>query len=139
MRILRLRHQSQIFHSQQFDLIHDRIKLNRATAFSLMGAGLSGAKGVNKIITCHIVNIYVVPTLINGLESQNIIKSQMNELEKYYGFTLRQLHSLPQHVAKEAVYLLVGALLLWPILHMQTLNLLQKMAKCSLLYQVDLR
>ena len=77
---------------------------------------------------------------IYGLERQNIKKPQMNNLGTYYRSTLSQLHSLPQHVAKEAIYLLVGVLLLEVILHIQTLNLFPKPAKdqCSLLYQVAL-
>ena len=66
-------------------LIQDKIKLARATEFSLMGTALY-YKWCQRIesndnMTCHMVNIYVVPRLIYRLESQNIGKPHMIELE----------------------------------------------------------
>ena len=119
-------------------LIDDRVKLGRATAFSLMGAGFCGARGLNPVVTREMVSLYITPRMLYGLETQILNRTQINILEDFYRSMLRQLQALPQHVAKEAIYLLLGMLPLEAILDMRTLKLLQKIASDpdSLLYQI---
>ena len=122
-------------------MIKYRVKLGRATTYSLMGAGLYGAKGLNPIVSTQMMIMFVIPRMIYGLETQILNKKQYEMLETFYRTTLRQLQALPQNVAREAIYLLLGVLPLEAILHMRTLNLLQKIGQdeTSLLYQVAVR
>ena len=123
------------------DMIEDRIKLARATAFSLMGAGFHGARGLNPIVTKTMMELYVVPRMIYGLEAQLLNKQQIIRLEEVYRGMLRQLQSLPQQVAKEAVYFLPGCLPLEAIIHKHSLKLFHKIAsdKSSLLHHIALQ
>ena len=123
------------------NLIEARIKLGRATAYALMGAGFCGIKGLNPIITRTMMTTYVVPRMIYGLESQLLSNPQYTKLEDYHRNTLRQLQGLPRHVAKEAVYLLMGALPLRATIHLRALKLFHKIASDddSLLFRVAQR
>ena len=123
------------------EMIEDRVKLGRATAFSLMGAGFHGAKGLNPIVTKAMMELYVVPRIIYGLEAQLLSKQQVTRLEDVYRRMLRQLQSLPQQVAKEAIYFLPGCLPLEATLHKRSLKLFQKIASdsTSLLHHIALR
>ena len=123
------------------DTIDARIKLGRATAYALMGVGFCGVKGLNPTITRTMMATYVVPRMIYGLESQLLSNPQLNKLGDFHRNMLRQLQGLPQHVAKEAIYLLLGVLPLQAIIHLRTLKLFHKIAsnEDNLLYKVAQR
>ena len=50
------------------ELVQTRITTARRTVFALMGAGLHGLNGVNPKIAIHLIQIYVMPRLLYGLE-----------------------------------------------------------------------
>ena len=49
--------------------VKDRIQTGRRIAYQLMGAGLSGMNGISPHISKTLVNVYVNPALMYGLES----------------------------------------------------------------------
>ena len=51
--------------------VKKRIVTARRTVYSLMAAGLHGLNGVNPYVAIHMIQMYVIPRLIYGL---NVIK-----------------------------------------------------------------
>ena len=90
--------------------IEARITLARQTAYGLMGAGLHGLNGVSPSVCVKILNIYVCPRLIFGLDSLVLSTEDMKLLEKTYRKYLRCCQHLPDNTAIPAIYLLSGAL-----------------------------
>ena len=73
-------------------------------------------------------------------ESHILSKTQITKLETFYRYLLRQLQSLPEHVAKGCIYLLYCMLPIEAIIHRRMLNMLQTVASDpdSILYEIDL-
>ena len=68
-------------------------------------------------------------------------KSHLAALERYHRKTLRQLMSLPERTATEAIHLLMGLPPITAIIHQKALSLLGSIARApeSLLHQIGLR
>ena len=90
------------------EVISARIASARATAYSLMGAGLHGINGLNPVAARSILQAYVVPRLLYGLEAIVLTQTQIQLLEVYFRKLLRHIQSLPDNTANPAVYLLIG-------------------------------
>ena len=88
--------------------VEERIRLARRTVYALMGAGIHGENGLSPKISCHVIQTYVTPRLLYGLEAVVLTKKQREDLTSYHRQLLRQIQGLPQNVAKEAVYMLLG-------------------------------
>ena len=78
----------------------------RRTKYSLMSSGLHGTNGIDPITGYNIYRTYVLPQLLNGLETLPINLKHIETLEKFHRDTLRNIHSLPQRTAKNALYLI---------------------------------
>ena len=76
-------------------LIEGRIKTARNTAYALMGAGFHGINGVNPEVSFSIWQTYIRPRLLYGLESINLSKCDIQNLELYQRKVIRQLLHLP--------------------------------------------
>lgn len=104
--------------------VSERIQLARRTVYSLMGAGLHGENGSSPAASVKLINTYVLPRLIHGLEATVLPQKDLKAMSNYYKNLLRQVQGLPPRVATEAIYLLTGTLPLEAVLHERVLNLL---------------
>jgi hypothetical protein len=90
------------------EFIDDRVKLARRTSYALMGAGLHGTNGIN-VPTCRkMITTYVIPRLAFGLEAMILSKKHREMMEVYYRSVLKHVQTLPDRVANEAPYLMMG-------------------------------
>ena len=90
------------------ELVQTRITTARRTVFALMGAGLHGLNGVNPKVTIHLIQIYVMPRLLYGLEITTLRHNEIQKLEIYLKKLLKQVQNLPERTANEATYLMMG-------------------------------
>ena len=95
---------------RQMETIHKHFNSARGTAYALMGAGLHGINGINPKASRNIIQLFVVPKLLYGLEVLVLSKKQIDQLEIYFKKLLKQIQSLPDNVADPASYLLIGLL-----------------------------
>ena len=102
--------------------INNRIKSARRAMYQLMGAGLYGYNGINPTVSKHLIDMYILPILIYGLEALTLTPKDIEPLEKFYKNTLRMIQHLPQSTAKQICYLLLGALPVEAHIHINTLN-----------------
>lgn len=105
------------------DCIEERIKLGRRTAYGLMSVGIYSGSGLNPTASCKILSTYVVPRVVYGLEAVTLSTNDMQALDTFHRNMLRDIQGLPRHTAKEAVYLLAGALPLEAEIHARSLSL----------------
>ncbi len=101
----------------------------RRTAYSLMAVGLHGQDGLNPIASLKIINTYVSPCMLYGLESILVTKTEEDILSIAHRALLRDIQSLPINTATEMVYLLPGALNLQAQLDMRRLSLTGAVAR----------
>ena len=104
------------------ELVNARIQTARRTVYSLLGAGLHGLNGVNPKIAIHLIQIYVLPRLMYGLEVVNINNCDVQHLEIYYRKLLKQIQHLPERTSTSAVYLLLGKIPIEGELHKKMLK-----------------
>lgn len=109
----------------------ERINLARRTLYSLIKSGVHGSNGLNPRTSYKIYQIYVLPRLLYGLESLNLLEKDIDLLAKFHIKTLRQIQSLPEATAKSAVYLLIGALPIQGELHKRQLSLFHSIANSN--------
>ncbi len=111
------------------DCIEDRIGLMRRTSHSLMDIGLHGDNGMNPIAAMKIVNTYILPRLLFGLEAVTLTKDNINEMDKAHRNLIRSVQSLPRNTATEAIYLMSGCLPLLAEINIKRLSLLGAVAR----------
>ena len=104
------------------DCVPYRIQTARKTVYAFMGAGFHRLNGLNPKVFMHLVNIYVLPRLLYGLDSIILSVSYMKLLSVYYTMLLRQIQHLPERTATCAVYLLLGQIPVEAELHKRMLN-----------------
>ncbi len=109
--------------------VESRVQLMRRTAYSLMAVGLHGQDGLNPMASLKIINTYVSPRMLYGLESILITKTEEDILSRAHRALLRDIQSLPVNTATEMVYLLPGALTLQAQLDMRRLSLAGAVAR----------
>ncbi len=77
------------------------------------------------------ITLFVVPRLIYGLEAAILTKMQRRQIEIFYKGLLRQVQNLPDNVASEAIYLLLGASPVEACIDMKILSLVGASAHSS--------
>ena len=91
------------------DTINDRIQTGRRATYALsMGAGLHGLNGLNPKEAWKLIDTFVEPRYLYGLEIMGLTDANKKEIAAYQKKTLKQIQHLPDRVADEAVYLLLG-------------------------------
>ncbi len=100
-----------------------RIKVARATAYSMMGTGLHGLNGLDPPASLKLITTYVTPRLLHGLEATVLPSKSLAALDAYYRGLLRQIQNLPPRSPIEAIYILLGTLPIEAILHKRILSL----------------
>ncbi len=99
------------------------IKLARNTSYALLRAGLHGSNGLNPKASNKIIKAYIIPKLLYGLEAARLNKGEMEQLEVFYTGILWSVQGLTDHLASEAIYLLLGNISLEGQLHIRCLIL----------------
>ena len=94
----------------------------RRAAYALLGAGLHGRNGLDPAASFRLITLYVIPTLLYGLEATVLRRSDIDNMETFYRGLLRQVQSLPVSTAKEAVYLLMGTIPIEALIHQHILT-----------------
>ena len=87
-----------------------------------MGAGLHGLNGVNPKVAIHLIQIYVMPRLLYGLEITSLRQNEMQKLESYLKKLIKQVQNLPERTANEATYLMMGRITVIGELHKRILK-----------------
>ena len=101
--------------------VNENIKKARRTAYSLMSAGFHGNNGLDASTCIHILKIYIIPTLLYGLEIIIPDKRNMEKLEQYLKKTTKQILSLPQNVPETVPYILSGLIPIEGQIHIKIL------------------
>ncbi|MEW8547754.1 MAG: reverse transcriptase family protein, partial [Candidatus Thiodiazotropha sp.] len=99
------------------------IEKARRTTYCLMGAGLHGQNGLDPDTSIHVLQTYILPILVYGLEVLLPRRTLMEKAERFYKKLLKQILSLPDTTADPAVYLLTGSIPLEGVIHSRALTL----------------
>ena len=103
--------------------ITSRIQQARRAAYALMGAGLHGGNGLSPHVSLKILNTYIIPRLLYGLEAVILTKKDVDDLNFFHKSILRRLQGLPKNTATEAIFILIGAIPITAELHIRILSL----------------
>jgi hypothetical protein len=109
--------------------IRDKLKQTRGTVYSMIDIGLHGRNGLNAYTCVRIYEAYALPKLLYGLEVMDINTGQMSALENFHLKTLKQIVSLPERTATEAVYLMLGVHTVQALIHIRRLSLIGAIAR----------
>ncbi len=109
--------------------VQDRVKQGRRTAYSLMSVGLYSESGLNPAASVKILETYVTPRMIYGLEAVQLKNKDLDSLDQFHRQLLRDMQGLPRSTANEAVYLLSGTLPLHAELDARKLTLAGSIAR----------
>eukprot|EP00918_Siedleckia_nematoides_P006774 GHVU01014760.1.p1 GENE.GHVU01014760.1~~GHVU01014760.1.p1 ORF type:complete len:235 (+),score=19.09 GHVU01014760.1:453-1157(+) len=102
--------------------IAQNIQKSRKALYALMGAGLHGKNGLTPKVNLHLLDIYIKPILLHGLEILLPTERQMKPLVKFLEKTIRALLALPDSAATPAVYLVSGTLPMMGKIHLKALT-----------------
>ena len=99
------------------------IRKARRTVYSLIGSGLHVENGLHAETSIHLLQTYVLPVLVYGMEVVTPKADLMEKLERTYKNFIKQILSLPVTVADPAVYVLSGAVPVEAVIHKKALML----------------
>jgi endonuclease/exonuclease/phosphatase family metal-dependent hydrolase len=94
----------------------------RKALYSMMGTGMHGTNGLPPATNVYLMNIYIMPILLYGLEILLPSEKEMDTATKFHESSLRQLLSLPSTCAKPAIYILSGHIPLAGQIHHRALT-----------------
>ena len=109
--------------------IKARIQTGRKIAFMIMGAGFYGLNGISPEVSIHIINIYILPAIMFGLDTLRLTRTDYGELANYHRKLLRCIQHLPKATAGPALYLLTGSLPVEALHHKNVLTLFGSMTR----------
>ena len=105
----------------QETVVRENIAKARRTLYSLMASGLRGENGLDPETCAHLLQIYVLPWLIYGLEVIIPKPVLVDKVSRAYKKMLKQVLSFPSTVAYPSVYVISGALPIEGIIHKRVL------------------
>ena len=108
--------------------IKAKITCCRRATNAMMGAGLHGFNGLNPSVSMKLIETYIIPILLHGLDAIILTYGEVSELETYYRNLLKHVQHLSANTANEAVYLLLGALPIEGLLDLRILSLFNRIA-----------
>ncbi|VDI05594.1 Hypothetical predicted protein [Mytilus galloprovincialis] len=82
-------------------VVKKRIITARRTVYALMGAGLHGLNGVNPKAAIHLIQTYVLPRLLYGLDVITLTTEDMKNLSTYFRKTLATNSTLARQNCKQ--------------------------------------
>ena len=100
----------------------DNIQKARRTLYSLMSSGLHGENGLDPETAIHLMQTYVLPVLIYGMEVVLPKRKYIDMLDKFYKKFLKMILSLPVNTADPVVYVLSGTIPVEAIIHKRALT-----------------
>ncbi len=103
--------------------VQKRINAARGTAYQLLGVGLHGHCGMDAATAFRTIQTHVTPKLLQGLETAVLQAKDIQQLESFYRRLLRQIQSLPECTAKEAIYVLLGTVPVEALWHLKVLTM----------------
>ena len=107
------------------ETVENRIKSARATIMSLLPTGMRGYNGAGLEVCTLKYKVYVIPTLLYGLEALVLTKKEVTKLELYHRQNLRCMLHFPRSVATPALHLLTGIPPIEAEIHIRSLSLLR--------------
>jgi hypothetical protein len=90
------------------EVVADRIQIARRTVYALMGAGLHGLSGLNPRASIHLINCYVIPRLLYGLDVIQLSAIDVKNLNVFFNKLIKQIQHLPERTANAGALLLIG-------------------------------
>ena len=105
----------------QETVVRENIAKAQRTLYSLMASGLHGENGLDPETCANLLQIYVLPVLVYGLEVVLPKQTLVEKLSRAYKKILKQVLSLPNTVADPAVYIISGALPIEGVIHKRAL------------------
>ena len=105
----------------QETVVRENIAKAWRTLYSIMASGLHGENGLDPETCAHLLQIYVLPVLIYGLEAILPKPVLVDKVIRAYKKVLKQVLSLPSTVADPAVYVISRALPIEGIIHKRAL------------------
>ena len=97
----------QCFQKNNVAMVEERIKIARAAAYKLMGAGIHGYNSMGTEIVLQEELKHVIPTLLYGLDAQALGESEYNTLESFHQQCLQCIQHLHQSTATADIHLLI--------------------------------
>ena len=107
----------------QESAVRENIAKAQRTLYSLMSSGLHGENCLDPETSIHLLQIYVLPVMVYGLEVVLPKPALVEKLNRTYKKILKQILSLPITVADPAVFILSGAMPIEAIIHKRLLIL----------------
>ncbi len=114
---------------QSVPKIDPLINSARRAAYALLGVGLHGVDGMDPPTAYKTITLFVLPRLIYGLEATILTRDRITQLDIFFKGLLRQVQNLPDNVASEAIYILLGALPIEASIDMKILSLVGAIAR----------
>ena len=90
------------------EVVADKIQIARRTVYALMGAGLHGLSGLNPRASIHLINCYVIPRLLYGLDVIQLSAIDVKNLNVFFNKLIKQIQHLPERTANAGALLLIG-------------------------------
>ena len=107
----------------------DNIQKARRTLYSLMSSGLHEENGLDPETAIHLMQTYVLPVLIYGMEVVLPKRKYIDMLDKFYKKFLKMILSLPLNTADPLVYVLSGTIPVEAIIHRRALTFFRNICR----------
>lgn len=120
----------------------ENIQKARRTLYSLMASGLHGENGLDPESAIQLMQTYVIPVLVYGMEIVLPKQKYMDMLEKFNKKFLKLILSLPVTAADPSVYVLSGTLPIEATIHKRVLTFfgnISRLSKISIEHQLAVR
>lgn len=115
-----------------------KISMARRTAYALTSLGLHGENGLSPATSLKIINTYVIPRLLYGVEALVLSKQQIKDISAFHKNLLRRIQGLPKNTATEAIYIMLGTLPIEAEIHIRALTLFGAVCRSRNTTLVDL-
>ena len=122
--------------------VKENTRKARRTLYSLMSSGLHGENGLDPETAIHLMQTYVLPVLVYGIEVALPTPKWMDVLEKFNKKFLKLILSLPVTAADPAVYVISGTLPVEATVHKRVLTFygnICRLPKTSVEHQLAVR
>ena len=103
--------------------VQHNIQKARRMAYALLKTGLHGVNGLDPPAAYKIIQCYVTPKILHGIEAVVLRKEDILAMSQMYKKMLKQIQGLPQNTADEYVYLLIGSIPLEGQIHQKIMSL----------------
>ena len=120
----------------------ENVQKARRTLYSLMSSGLHGENGLDPETAIHLLQTYIIPVLVYGMELVLLKQKYMDTLERFNKKFLKLILSVPVNTADSAAYVLSGTLPIETVIHKRVLTFfgnICRLPKTSIEHQLAVR